>query len=215
MVRYRTATVDGHRMFYRDAGEPTHPALLLLHASRVRRTCSATSFRCLPIATTSSPLISGLRLLGRPGPGGVRLHFRQPRSGHRRLHRPGRSRALCHLRLRLRGAGRLSRRAGTARTRHCDHLAERQRVRRRLECRLPSLLQTRPHNRDTHNPEPETTSAIHHRPTTPARQCFAGAAGQRRDSTRPVPRLCKQHSALSQISRLLQDEAATVPCRLG
>ena len=31
MVRYRTVTVDGHRMFYRDAGEPTHPALLLLH----------------------------------------------------------------------------------------------------------------------------------------------------------------------------------------
>ena len=31
MVRYRTVTVDGHRIFYRDAGEPTHPALLLLH----------------------------------------------------------------------------------------------------------------------------------------------------------------------------------------
>jgi pimeloyl-ACP methyl ester carboxylesterase len=31
MVGYRTVTVDGHRVFYRDAGEPTHPALLLLH----------------------------------------------------------------------------------------------------------------------------------------------------------------------------------------
>ena len=31
MVRYRTVTVDGHRVFYRDAGEPTHPTLLLLH----------------------------------------------------------------------------------------------------------------------------------------------------------------------------------------
>jgi pimeloyl-ACP methyl ester carboxylesterase len=31
MVRYRTVTVDGHNVFYRDAGEPTHPALLLLH----------------------------------------------------------------------------------------------------------------------------------------------------------------------------------------
>jgi pimeloyl-ACP methyl ester carboxylesterase len=31
MVRYRTVTVDGHRVFYRDAGEPMHPALLLLH----------------------------------------------------------------------------------------------------------------------------------------------------------------------------------------
>jgi pimeloyl-ACP methyl ester carboxylesterase len=31
MVRYRTVTVDGHKVFYRDAGEPMHPALLLLH----------------------------------------------------------------------------------------------------------------------------------------------------------------------------------------
>jgi pimeloyl-ACP methyl ester carboxylesterase len=31
MVRYRTVTVDGHRVFYRHAGEPMHPALLLLH----------------------------------------------------------------------------------------------------------------------------------------------------------------------------------------
>jgi len=31
MVRYRTADVDGHRVFYREAGEPGRPALLLLH----------------------------------------------------------------------------------------------------------------------------------------------------------------------------------------
>lgn len=31
MVRYRTVTVDGHSVFYREAGERTHPALLLLH----------------------------------------------------------------------------------------------------------------------------------------------------------------------------------------
>ncbi len=31
MVHYRTAAVDGHQVFYREAGDPTHPTLLLLH----------------------------------------------------------------------------------------------------------------------------------------------------------------------------------------
>jgi pimeloyl-ACP methyl ester carboxylesterase len=31
MIRYRTADVGGHRVFYREAGEPTNPTLLLLH----------------------------------------------------------------------------------------------------------------------------------------------------------------------------------------
>jgi pimeloyl-ACP methyl ester carboxylesterase len=31
MIRYRTATVDGLKLFYREAGSPEHPTLLLLH----------------------------------------------------------------------------------------------------------------------------------------------------------------------------------------
>jgi pimeloyl-ACP methyl ester carboxylesterase len=31
MVHYRTAAVDSHRIFYREAGDPQHPTLLLLH----------------------------------------------------------------------------------------------------------------------------------------------------------------------------------------
>ncbi len=31
MVHYRTASVDGHQLFYREAGDPRHPTLLLLH----------------------------------------------------------------------------------------------------------------------------------------------------------------------------------------
>jgi pimeloyl-ACP methyl ester carboxylesterase len=31
MVHYRTVAVDGHSVFYREAGDPTHPTLLLLH----------------------------------------------------------------------------------------------------------------------------------------------------------------------------------------
>jgi len=30
-IRYRTADVDGHEIFYREAGDPTRPTLLLLH----------------------------------------------------------------------------------------------------------------------------------------------------------------------------------------
>jgi pimeloyl-ACP methyl ester carboxylesterase len=31
VIHYRTANVDGHRIFYREAGDPTAPSLLLLH----------------------------------------------------------------------------------------------------------------------------------------------------------------------------------------
>src|SRR5262249_50721650 len=31
MVRYRTADVDGHRVFYRESGGPSQPTVLLLH----------------------------------------------------------------------------------------------------------------------------------------------------------------------------------------
>ena len=31
MIRYRTAAVDDHVIFYREAGDPKHPSLLLLH----------------------------------------------------------------------------------------------------------------------------------------------------------------------------------------
>ncbi len=31
MIHYRTAAVDGHQVFYREAGDPKHPTLLLLH----------------------------------------------------------------------------------------------------------------------------------------------------------------------------------------
>jgi len=31
MIHYHTATVDAHRIFYREAGNPEHPTLLLLH----------------------------------------------------------------------------------------------------------------------------------------------------------------------------------------
>jgi hypothetical protein len=42
MVHYRSADTGDHRVFYREAGEPGHPAILLSTASPPRPTCSAT-----------------------------------------------------------------------------------------------------------------------------------------------------------------------------
>ena len=30
-VHHRYATIDGHRLFYREAGDPRHPTIVLLH----------------------------------------------------------------------------------------------------------------------------------------------------------------------------------------
>lgn len=38
---YRTADVDGFKVFYREAGTAGAPKLLLLHGSRAPATCSA------------------------------------------------------------------------------------------------------------------------------------------------------------------------------
>lgn len=42
-VHHRYATVDGRRLFYREAGSPDAPAIVLLHGFPPARTCSATS----------------------------------------------------------------------------------------------------------------------------------------------------------------------------
>jgi hypothetical protein len=42
VTHYRTATVDGVSVFYREAGPADAPVVLLLHAFQRPRTCSAT-----------------------------------------------------------------------------------------------------------------------------------------------------------------------------
>jgi pimeloyl-ACP methyl ester carboxylesterase len=41
-VHHRYATVDGQRLFYREAGPAGAPTVVLLHGSRPARSCSAT-----------------------------------------------------------------------------------------------------------------------------------------------------------------------------
>lgn len=51
MTTYRTTTVDGLRIFYREAGRPDAPAVLLLHGFPTSSHMFSTSFilaRCSP-----------------------------------------------------------------------------------------------------------------------------------------------------------------------
>jgi pimeloyl-ACP methyl ester carboxylesterase len=52
-VHHRYATVNGHRLFFREAGEPDAPALVLLHGFPTSSyICSEIWFRRSPTATT-------------------------------------------------------------------------------------------------------------------------------------------------------------------
>jgi pimeloyl-ACP methyl ester carboxylesterase len=42
---FKTADIAGLRLFYREAGDPSKPAIALLHGPPPRRTGSTTSFR--------------------------------------------------------------------------------------------------------------------------------------------------------------------------
>ena len=47
-TKYRTADVDGFKVFYREAGLADAPKLLLLHGSRARAACFVTLFGSSP-----------------------------------------------------------------------------------------------------------------------------------------------------------------------
>ena len=102
MTTYRMATVDGHRIFYREAGRPDAPAVLLLHGFPT----SSHMFRNLiPLLADRfrvvAPDLPGFGFSDAPD----RAVSRTPstaRRDHRPLHRRRRARALCRLCVRLR-----------------------------------------------------------------------------------------------------------------
>ena len=75
MNRYHYAIVDGSKIFYREAGPKTAPAILLLHgfptSSHMFRDLIPALADRLSCGRTRS---AGLRLLGRPRPQTVPLH---------------------------------------------------------------------------------------------------------------------------------------------
>ena len=138
-VKYRSADVDGLKIFYREAGAADAPKLLLLHGFP----SAGHMFRDLiPLLADRfhivAPDLPGFGQSDMPARERLRLHVRQHRRRHRPLHRGDRSRPLCDLRVRLRRADGLSDCRQAPRAHHRDHLAERQRLRRRPERRLES-----------------------------------------------------------------------------
>jgi hypothetical protein len=74
-TRHRFA-VNGRKIFHREAGGDTSPALL--HGRRP--TCSATSSRLCQATTMWWPRLTGLRVLRGTGPGAVQVSISSPTS---------------------------------------------------------------------------------------------------------------------------------------
>ena len=86
-IKYRTADVDGFKVFYREAGAADSPALLLLHGFPT----SSHMFRDLiPLLAdrfrTIAPDLPGFGLSDMPASSQLCLHFRPRGRRHRPLH---------------------------------------------------------------------------------------------------------------------------------
>ena len=125
-ITYRTANVDGFKIFYREAGAPDAPKLLLLHGFP----SASHMFRDLiPLLADRfhivAPDLPGFGNSDMPGRG---YTFDRIADDDRPLHRDRRLRSLRRLCVRLRRADRLPARGEASGPDHRDHLAERQRL---------------------------------------------------------------------------------------
>ena len=123
-ITYRTANVDGRTIFYREAGAPGAPKLLLLHGFP----SASHMFRDLiPLLADRFHIVApDLPGFGKSDAPERTRYIRPARRRDRPLHRDGRLRPLRALRVRLRRADRIPARGQASGPDHGDHLAERQ-----------------------------------------------------------------------------------------
>jgi len=145
-ITYRHADVDGFKVFYREAGEPGAPKLLLLHGFP----SSSHMFRDLIPKLADrfhiiAPDLPGFGQSDMPSRDSFTYTFDNIANVIERFTEVvGFDRFAVYVF--DYGAPRFPARRPTSRADHCDHFAERQRLRRRLERRLesdPGLLERR------------------------------------------------------------------------
>ena len=132
-IHHRYADIDGHQLFYREAGAAGAPALVLLHGFPA----SSFMFRNLiPLLADRYHVIApdhlGFGLSDAPPVGRVRLHLRRAGRADRGPAGPAGGHAVRHVRPGLRRAGGLAAGPGRPGRDLGDHHPERQRLRGRL-----------------------------------------------------------------------------------
>ena len=142
---YRTASVDGLKVFYREAGDPKAPTVLLLHgfptsSHMYRELIPALADRYHVVA----PDLPGFGFTRAPDRSGFKYSFDHLAEVIERFTEVLGLESLRPLRLRLRRAGRLPPCHSTSRADHGADFAERQRVSRRVKRGMesdPDLLE--------------------------------------------------------------------------
>jgi pimeloyl-ACP methyl ester carboxylesterase len=129
MTKYRHGSVDGTKVFYREAGPANAPAILLLHDFPT----SSRMFRNLIPALADNyhvvaPDLPGFGFSDAPDRKNYRLHLREDCEDDCGFHSNDRPQSLRHVRLRLWRSCRLSPVPCAPRANRGDRLAERQRV---------------------------------------------------------------------------------------
>src|SRR5215475_5954997 len=138
---YRTATVGGHAIFYREAGDPARPTIVLLHGFP----STSHEFReLIPLSSQDYHVVAPDYLGSPPRSQRRALHLRPPRRRDAGLPRRARPQALHALHDRFRRSSRVPPDGARPQGRRSHHRAECQLLSRRIDAGASDLLPPRP-----------------------------------------------------------------------